>query len=76
MSYIVLEGISLYIFLLLIILLVLISFVCIAYATLSEIKNNRLADILQKETKKVKKLFKENFILKLKCGEFNTDDKR
>ena len=74
MNYIVLEGISLYLFLALVILLVLISIVSLICAVLSDRHNFVLGNLLLRENNKVRNLIKENFVLKLKCGEFGVDE--
>lgn len=74
MSYIVLEGISIYIFLILIILLLIISLLCLICAVLSDKRNFVLGNLLSQENKKVNLLQRENFILKLKSGEFEVDE--
>lgn len=74
MNYIVLEGISLYLFLTLVILLLLISLVSLICAVLSDKRNFILGNLLLRENNKVRNLVKENFVLKLKCGEFRVDE--
>lgn len=74
MNYIVLEGISLYLFLALVIFLVLISLVSLICAVLSDRRNFIIGNLLLRENNKVRNLIKKNFVLKLKCGEFNIDE--
>lgn len=71
MNYIVLEGVSLYLALLLIILLVAVAIVSLICAVLTDKRNFILDNLLTKENAKVKILVKENFILRLKCGEID-----
>lgn len=75
MNYIVLEGISLYLFLALVILLVLISLVSLICVVLSDRRNFILGNLLLRENAKVRNLIKENFVLRLNRGEFNVDEK-
>lgn len=75
MNYIVLEGMSLYLFLILIILLLLISIVSLICAILSDKRNFALEGLLSKNNDRLKLLTKENFILKLRCGDFDIDEK-
>ncbi len=74
MSYIVLEGVSLYVFLTSLLLLVVIAVLSLGIAVLTDRKNCALNDLFMKEHKKVKMLVKENFILRLKYGEINVDE--
>lgn len=74
MNYIVLEGLSLYLFLLLVILLLLISVGSLICTILLDKHMFILEKLLYKENGKVKNLLKENFILKLKYGEFDIDE--
>lgn len=76
MNYIVLEGISLYMFLALVILLVLISIASLIIAISADNRNSILAKLLTDEQRKVKLLLKANFKLKLKHGELDCDDKK
>lgn len=75
MNCIILEGIMLYIFVAIVIALLLISLGCIFYAILSDKREYFLIDLLSREKEKVKKLSKQNFILKIKCGELYIDEK-
>ncbi len=74
MDYIVLEGISLYVFLVLIMLLLIISLVSLICAVLTDRRNFILENLIQREKSQKSKLVKENFILKLKHGELNIDE--
>lgn len=74
MNYIVLEGASLYLFLTLVILMLLISIGCLLCAVLSDRRNFILGNLLMQENNKVRTLAKENFVLKLKHGEFDVDE--
>jgi len=73
MNYIVLEGTSLYLFLLLVILLMLITLGSLICAVLSDRRNFILKNLLVNENKTVKKLMKENFVLILKSSDLNID---
>lgn len=75
MSYIVLEGVSLCLVLIMIVLLLVISIGCVICAILSDKRGFILEDLLLVENEKVRKLTKENFVLKLRCGEFDIDEK-
>lgn len=74
MNYIVLEGISLYLFLLSIILLFAVSIAALICAVLSDKRKFVVENLLLREKDKAINLVKENFILKLKCGEFDIDE--
>ncbi len=74
MNYIVLEGMSFYLFFMLMILLLLISLGSIICAVLLDKRNFVLGNLLLAENNKVRQLVKENFVLKLKCGEFDFDE--
>lgn len=74
MNYIVLEGVSLYLFLMLVILLLLISLGSVICMMLLDKRNFVLGNLLSEEINKVRLLIKENFVLKLKCGEFDFDE--
>lgn len=75
MNYIVLEGLSLYVFLVVIILILVISIGSIICAILSDKRLFVLENLLLTQNEKVRTLIKENFILRLKCGEFEIDEK-
>ncbi len=75
MNYIVLEGIGLYIVLIMILLLLVITVGCIICLILSDNRRLILEDLLLDENEKVRDLSKQNFLLKLKCGEFDIDEK-
>ncbi len=75
MNYIVLEGISLYVFLIVIILLLLISIGCIVCAILSDKRLFVLENLLLWKNDRIRGLIKENFILRLKYGEFEINEK-
>ena len=74
MNYVVLEGISLYLVLIMIVLILAISIGCVICVILSDKRGFVLENLLIKERKKVCVLVKENFVLKLKCGEFEIDE--
>lgn len=74
MNYIVLEGVSLYLFLILLLLLIVIAVLSLVFAVMADRKNFVLGKLFMKEHKKVKILVKENFILKLRCGEIDVDE--
>lgn len=74
MNYIVLEGVSLYIFLILLLLLVLITVWSLIFVVITDRKNFVLGELFMKEHKKVRILVKENFILKLRYGEIDIDE--
>ena len=71
MNYIILEGIGLYLFLVLVILMFLISLFSLFCSVVAEKCNSELNDLLLEEKDKVKRLVRENFRLKVKCGEFD-----
>ncbi len=74
MNYIVLEGLSLYLFFVLVVLLLFVtlgSLICVAVIGK---RNFALGNMLLTENNKVRQLVKENFVLKLKCGEFDFDE--
>lgn len=73
MNYIVLEGIGLYLFLVLVILMFLISLFSLFCSAVAEKCNGDLNERLSEEKEKVKFLIRENIKLKLKCGEFDDE---
>lgn len=75
MNYIVLEGISLYLFLILILLLLFITIVSLICVMLSDRRNFVLKGLVLKSNDRLKLILKENFILKIRCGDFNIDEK-
>lgn len=74
MNYIVLEGLSLYLFFVLVVLLLLISAGSLICVAIIDKRNFALGNMLLTENNKVRQLVKENFVLKLKCGEFDFDE--
>ena len=75
MNYIVLEGISLWLVLFIIVLMLIISFISILCAVLADKRIFTLESLLYEESEKVRYLIKKNFILQLKSGEFDVNDK-
>lgn len=75
MNYVVLEGISLYLVLTMIILTLAISIGCLICVILSDKRIFILENKLLQEKEKFNKLMKENFVLKIRCGEFDIDEK-
>lgn len=74
MNYIVLEGLTLYSFLILVVLLLIIATVSLICVVLSDKRNFVLCSLLSRENSRVRNLLKENFVLKLKYGELNVDE--
>lgn len=74
MNCIILEGVVLYIFIAIVIALMLISLGCICYAILYDRRESVLINMLSIEKEKVRKLTKQNFILKIKSGEFDINE--
>lgn len=75
MEYIVLEGVTLYIIVALIALLLLITFGSLICVVLLDKSKFTVTNLLLRENEKVKILLKENFVLRLRCREFNIDEK-
>lgn len=75
MNYIVLEGISLYLFFILIILLLFITIVSLICVMLSDRRNFMLKGLLLKSNDRLKLMAKENFILRIRCGDLILDEK-
>lgn len=75
MNYIILQGVGLYLFLVLVLLMFLISLGSLFCSVISEKCNNNLNMLLSEEKEKVKFLNRENIRLKLKCGEFESNEK-
>lgn len=75
MNCVILEGISLYLALILIVLLMAISFVSLVCTILSDKRIFMLETLLYKESEKVKYLMKRIFVLQLRNGEIDIDDK-
>ena len=74
MNYIILEGITLYIFLIITLLQFLISIGCIICATMSQRRESVIKNLFLNEKEKLVYLEKENFLLRLKSGEFDIDE--
>lgn len=74
MNCIILEGVTLYIVIAIVTALVLISLGCIFCAMLLDKRTVIYEKLLCYEHKKNKKLTKENFVLKMKCGEFEINE--
>lgn len=74
MNYIVLEGISLYIFAAVVVLLLLMAIGGILCVVLSDRQVFILKAMLAKKESEIKILMKENFLLKIKSGELETDE--
>lgn len=74
MNYIVLEGFSIYLIVILLILLVSISFACIICAVNADRRLFYLNEMLKTTEEKTELLNKENFRLKLKYGELNSNE--
>ena len=75
MNYIVLEGTSLYLVMIMIAILMFITLGCILFVIVSDKRGFVLKSLLAKEKEKVMNLSKENFVLRLRCGEFDIDEK-
>lgn len=75
MNYIVLEGISLYLFLIMTMLLLLISAGCLICVVLLDKRGFFLNILLSRKNDEIKNLVKENFVLRLKSGELDIDEK-
>ncbi|MBR3968352.1 MAG: hypothetical protein IKJ93_02065 [Clostridia bacterium] len=76
MNCFVLEGIALYVFLIAVVLLLIISLLCMTKLLMASKRNFALVNLLINEKHKVKNLARENFILKIKCGEFEFDEEK
>lgn len=74
MNYIVLEGASLCLFLLLVLLLVGIAAVCLINTVIIDRKNYTLETELNEEKEKTAELSRANFKLKLLCGVLDIDE--
>ncbi|MDO4608677.1 MAG: hypothetical protein Q4B40_05755 [Clostridia bacterium] len=74
MNYIVLEGISLCVFLSLIALLFILCVVCLINTAIADKRNYVLNDELKQEKEKSQLLLKHIFRLKLIYGDFDIDD--
>lgn len=75
MNYIVLEGVSLYMFLALVLFLLIISLCCLVCVVLSDKRLFILNNILSSKNIEIIKLNRENLILKIRCGELEIDEK-
>ena len=75
MNYIVLEGISLYLVLVLTVLLLAISTISLICTVLSDKRIHILETLLYKESEKVKYLSKKIFVLQIKNGDIDIDEK-
>ncbi len=74
MNYIVLEGVSLYLFIILVILLLLISVGSLICVALIDKRKFIIENMLLIEKENIRRVIRENFVLKLKCGEFDFDE--
>ncbi len=74
MNYIVLEGISLCVFLALIALLFVLCIVCLINTIIADKRSYILNDELKQEKEKSQLLLKHIFRLKLIYGDFDIDD--
>ena len=74
MNYIVLEGFSLYITLILILILVLISFSCLICVIFADRRSFLMRCMIKRLTAENKLLNKANLSLKLRYGELETDE--
>lgn len=75
MNYIVLEGVSLYLFFALIIVLLLICLSCLICVILSDKRIFVLDNLLLRKNAEIQCLNRENLILKMKYGELDIDEK-
>ena len=75
MNYIVLEGVSLYMFLALVLFLLIISLFCLVCVVLYDKRLFILNNILSSKNIEIIKLNRENLILKIRCGELDIDEK-
>lgn len=73
MNYIVLEGIWLYAFLSMIILMLVINILSLIALLITENRNFKIKKSLCEESRKVAKLIKMNFKLRLKSGEYDVN---
>ncbi len=76
MNYIVLEGFSLYLFLVLVLILLIISLCCLICVVLSDKRLFILNNLLSRKNREIKELNRENLILKIKCGELDIDENK
>lgn len=74
MNLIILEGPRLYWFLALILLTFIILFTTLMVAIVMARRNMYFERVILNEKKEISNLKRENFILKLKCGDFEIDD--
>ncbi len=74
MNCIVLEGVSIYLTVILLVLIISISFACIICAVNADRRLFTVNEMLKTEREKNEILNKENFRLKLKYGELNCDE--
>ena len=74
MNYIVLEGVSLYLFMVLTFLLLLISVGSLICAIISDKRGFILENLLSRKNYEIKNLIKENLMLRIKCGEFDIEE--
>ena len=75
MNYILIEGLALYIFLLMLLLLFVIGVVGFAIGIKGDIKRERLKDELHCERERCISLSRENMRLRLKYGELKAGEK-
>ena len=75
MNYIVLEGLSLYLVIVLMILLLIVSLGCLMCLIILDRKNFYLEELILRKDRKIKKLIQDNFILRIKCGELDIDER-
>lgn len=75
MNYIFIDGVAVYVFVLLIIVLVCIGLISAFYAIITDYKYQKICKILCEERKQKQIINRENIRLKLKCGELFTEEK-
>lgn len=74
MNYIVLEGISLYIFLVVTFFLLVTAVVSLICAMVSDRHRFCLETVIDRKNNEIGYLVRENLVLKIKCGDLEIDD--
>ena len=74
MNCIVLEGVTLYIFLILVVLLMMVAVISLVCSIVGDKRNFAITNLFLQEQETVRRLARENFILKIRCGEFEIYD--
>ena len=74
MNYIVLEGISLFVVIIMIIVLLIVSLCSLIFVMMCDKRVFALEQTLADKNEEIKILNRENLMFKIKCGELDIDE--